>query len=151
VRKSQRSDGLHPFRAAGSAGGRFPLQVYVAVPEGTQLPAGLHWYDPPDHAPVQVGPPPRGEVVPTLVVTGIPRRTGWRYREPGYRHIYWDPGTMPAQTLPWPTRPVLQPSCTAGFPDAQVADLVGADGVDEFPVAFVALGDGAPVLAFRSA
>jgi hypothetical protein len=31
------------FRAAGSAGGRFPLEVYVAVPEGLGLPAGVHW------------------------------------------------------------------------------------------------------------
>src|SRR5689334_5065592 len=88
VRTSQRPYGPHPFRAAGSAGGRFPLEVYVAVPDGTLLPAGLHWYDPQEHALVLVGPPPRGGV-PTLVVTGIPWRTGWRYRERGYRHIYW--------------------------------------------------------------
>jgi hypothetical protein len=28
------------FRAAGSAGGRFPLELYVAVPEGLHVPAG---------------------------------------------------------------------------------------------------------------
>jgi hypothetical protein len=52
------------FRAAGSAGGRFPLEVYVGVPDGMSVAAGVHWYDPHDHALVQVGrrtgatPPP---------------------------------------------------------------------------------------------
>lgn len=86
------------FRAAGSAGGRFPLELYVAVPAGMGPPAGVHWYDPHDHALVQVGPPPRGGA-PALVVTGVPWRTGWRYREHGYRHMYWDAGTMLAQLL----------------------------------------------------
>ena len=98
VRTSMRKYGPHPFRAAGSAGGRFPLELYVAVPEGTLLPAGVHWYDPNEHALVQVGPPPRGGA-PAIVVTGVPWRTGWRYRERGYRHIYWDAGTMLAQLL----------------------------------------------------
>src|ERR1700735_5689300 len=40
VRTGQRSYGTYPFRASGSAGGRFPLEVYVAVPEGTIVPAG---------------------------------------------------------------------------------------------------------------
>ena len=44
----------------------------------------------------QVGPPPAGEAT-TLVVTGVPWRTGWRYAERGFRHLYWDAGTMLAQ------------------------------------------------------
>src|SRR3954467_429210 len=45
------------FRAAGSAGSRSPFELYVCVPEGTpELPAGVHWYHPQDHALVQVGP-----------------------------------------------------------------------------------------------
>jgi hypothetical protein len=98
VRTMERSYGIHPFRAAGSAGGRFPLEVYVAVPPGGPLPAGVHWYDPWDHALVRVGPPPRTGG-PAVVVTGVPWRTGWRYRERGYRHVYWDAGTMLAQLL----------------------------------------------------
>ena len=98
VRTTERPYATWLFRAAGSAGGRFPLEVYVAVPDGAPVPAGVHWYDPLDHALVQVGPPPRGDA-PTLVVTGVPWRTGWRYRERGYRHVYWDAGTMLAQVL----------------------------------------------------
>jgi hypothetical protein len=133
------------FRAAGSAGARFPLEPYVAVPEGAGLPAGVHWYDPKDHALVQVGPPPRG-AAPALVVTGVPWRTGWRYRERGYRHVYWDAGTMLSQFLAAADSAGLTAWLHTRFPDAGVAELVGADGVHEWPVAVVALGDGAPAL-----
>lgn len=133
------------FRAAGSAGGRFPLELYVAVPGGTAVPAGVHWYDPHDHALVQVGPPPRG-AAPAVVVTGVPWRTGWRYRERGFRHVYWDAGTMLAQLLASADSAGLTASLHTRFPDAAVAALVGADGVHEWPVAVVALGGGTPAL-----
>jgi SagB-type dehydrogenase family enzyme len=130
------------FRAAGSAGARFPLDVYL-VARGVQgVPDGVHWYDPLGHALVQVGPAADG--VTTLVVTGVPWRTSWRYAERGYRHLYWDAGTMLAQNqalalsagLPW--RLYLE------FPDAAVSELVGADGLHTFPLAVVALEDGPP-------
>lgn len=139
VRTSQRSMGTHLFRAAGSAGGRFPLEVYAAVPEGTALPAGVHWYHPQAHALVQVGPAPHGEA-PMVVVTGVPWRTGWRYRERGYRHIYWDAGTMLSQLLAAASSAGIPAHLYSRFPDAAVSALVGADGVHEWPVAVVSLG-----------
>ena len=144
VRTTERPYGTWLFRAAGSAGGRFPLELYVAVPDGGELPAGVHWYDPQAHALVQVGPPPRAGL-PTVVVTGVPWRTGWRYRERGYRHTYWDAGTMLAQLLAAADSAGLEPSLYTRFPDRAVSELVGADGVHEWPVAVVALG-GEPAL-----
>jgi hypothetical protein len=145
VRTMERPYGTYLFRAAGSAGGRFPLELYVAVPDGMRLPAGVHWYHPHDHALVQVGPPPRGDA-PVIVVTGVPWRTGWRYRERGYRHVYWDAGTMLAQLLAVADSAGIPARLHSRFPDAAVAALVGADRVHEWPVAVVALGDGAPAL-----
>jgi hypothetical protein len=133
------------FRAAGSAGGRFPLELYLAAPEGVQVPPGVHWYDPSDHALVLVGPPPRAGS-PALVVTGVPWRTGWRYRERGFRHVYWDAGTMLAQLLAVADSAGLNARLHTRFPDAAVTTLVGADGVHEWPVAVVALGDRPPAL-----
>lgn len=155
VRTMDRPYGVHPFRAAGSAGGRFPLEVYVAVPDGgvpdggpggEVLPPGVHWYDPLEHALVQVGPAPRGSA-PALVVTGVPWRTGWRYRERGWRHVYWDAGTMLAQLLALAGSAGLAAALYTRFPDAAVAALTGADRVHEVPVAVVSLGEGAPALA----
>ncbi len=145
VRTMERPNATWLFRAAGSAGGRFPLELYVTVPDGTGLPAGVHCYDPEDHALVQIGPPPR-EGAPAIVGTGIPWRTGWRYRERGYRHIYWDAGTMLAQLLAVADSAGITARVHSRFPDAAVASLVGADGVHEWPVAVVALGGGAPAL-----
>jgi nitroreductase len=133
------------FRAAGSAGGRFPLELYVTVPEGADVPAGVHWYHPEQHALVRVGPPPEGDA-PAVVVTGVPWRTGWRYRERGYRHVYWDAGTMLSQLLAVAASAGITPSLTTRFPDGAVTSLVGADGTHEWPVAFVTLGDGTPAI-----
>src|ERR1700721_2057847 len=54
-----------------------------------------------DVAPAALDLPGLSPLLPlsALVVTGIPWRTGWRYRERGYRHVYWDAGSMLAQTL----------------------------------------------------
>jgi hypothetical protein len=144
VRTTERPFGTWLFRAAGSAGSRSAFEAYVAVPEGGALPAGVHWYQPQAHALVQVGPPPGGGA-PTIVVTGIPWRTGWRYRERGYRHIYWDVGTMLAQLLAAADSAGLEPALCTRFPDRAVTELVGADGVHEWPAAVVALG-GEPAL-----
>jgi hypothetical protein len=145
VRTMERPYGTWLFRAAGSAGGRFPLEVYVAVPDGTTLPPGVHWYDPLQHALVLVGPPPRGDAA-AVVVTGVPWRTAWRYRERGFRHVYWDAGTMLSQALAAAGSAGLDPRLHTRFPDAAVAALVGADGIHEWPVAVVAFGVGTPAL-----
>ncbi|MEA2551348.1 MAG: hypothetical protein QOE25_1117 [Actinomycetota bacterium] len=145
VRTMERPYGTWLFRAAGSAGGRFPLELYIAVPTGGALPAGVHWYDPQDHALVQVAPPPIADA-PAIVVTGVPWRTGWKYRERGFRHVYWDAGTMLAQLLAAADSAGLTAKLYSRFPDSAVTALVGADGVHEWPVAVVALGDGAPGL-----
>ena len=145
VRTMERPFTTWLFRAAGSAGGRFPLELYVAVPEGGSVTAGVYWYDPLDHTLVKVGPPPSGSA-PTIVVTGVPWRTGWRYRERGFRHVYWDAGTMLAQLLAVADSAGISANLYTRFPDASVAALVGADRVHEWPVAVVALGDGTPAI-----
>jgi SagB-type dehydrogenase family enzyme len=145
VRTTTRPYAVWLFRAAGSAGARFPIELYVSVPETTTLPAGVHWYDPSDHALVRIAPPPSGGAV-TVVSTGVPWRTGWRYRERGFRHVYWDSGTMLSQLLAAAVSAGIESRIYTRFPDEQVSALVGADGVHEWPVAVVALGGVPPAL-----
>jgi hypothetical protein len=133
------------LRAAGSAGGRFPLELYVSARGVAGLPDGVHWYDPVGHALVRVGPAAAGEAT-ALVVCGVPWRTGWRYAERGFRHIYWDAGTMLSQALTLADSAGLRPRLWTRFPDAELARLVGADGVHEFPVALGGLGGGEPAI-----
>jgi len=131
------------YRAAGSAGGRFPLELYVAARGVAGLSDGVWWYDPQAHALRRVGPPAAGGGT-TVVVCGVPWRTGWRYAERGYRHVYWDAGTMLSQLLATAAAAGAEPRLWSRFPDARVSALVGADGVHEFPLALVTLGAGAP-------
>jgi nitroreductase len=126
--------GRMSFRAAGSAGNLQPLEVYVVHHERV-----LH-YEPRTHEVKAVGRAPAGPT--TLVVTGVPWRTGWKYTERGFRHLYWDCGTMLSQLLAAAPAPRLQ----LGFVDAEVAALVGADLVHEHPLAVVVLGEGEPDL-----
>jgi SagB-type dehydrogenase family enzyme len=145
VRVDAWRDRTWPFRAAGSAGGRFPLEIYVSARDVDGLPDGVHWYDPVGHALVQVGPPAAGEAT-ALIVTGVPWRTTWRYAERGFRHVYWDAGSMLAQTLVLAESAGFEPRLWTRFADAEVAALVGADGVQEFPLAVVGLGTGQPAI-----
>ena len=145
VRTTTRPSGVWLFRAAGSAGARFPIELYIAVPHGGSLPPGVHWYDPEAHALVRVGPPPADGAV-TVVSTGVPWRTGWRYRERGFRHVYWDSGTMLSQLLAAAASAGIPARLCTRFEDSRLTALVGADGVHEWPVAVVSLGTGAPAV-----
>ncbi|MBE1489334.1 hypothetical protein [Plantactinospora soyae] len=146
VRVAERDGQTVPFRASGSAGARFPLEVYASVRGVTGVPDGVHWYDAQEHALVQVGPAAGGNAT-TLVVTGVPWRTGWRYAERGWRHLYWDAGTLLSQLCAAATSAGLRPRLRTLFPDGQLRTLVGADGVHEYPLALLSLGDGEPAVA----
>jgi hypothetical protein len=146
VRVAERRGRQILFRASGSAGARFPLEVYASTRGVGGVPDGVHWYDAKEHALVQVGPPATGDTT-TLVVTGVPWRTGWRYAERGWRHLYWDAGTLLSQLEAAAASAGLQPRLRTLFPDAQLRELVGADGVHEYPLALLSLGDGEPAIA----
>jgi nitroreductase len=85
-------------------------------------------------------------VATTLVITGVPWRTGWRYAERGWRHIYWDAGSLLANLGAAAASAGLTPRPRSLFPDTAVRELVGADGVYEFPVALLTFGDGQPAI-----
>jgi hypothetical protein len=145
VRTTERNGRRMLFRASGSAGARYPLEIYLSARGVDGVPDGVHWYDPVAHALVQIGPPADGDAT-TLIVTGIPWRTGWRYAERGWRHLYWDGGTLLSQLSAAAASAGLQPRLRTLFPDAAVRDLVGADGVHEHPLALLTLGDRPPAI-----
>ena len=145
VRTSERNGRTTLFRAAGSAGARFPLEVYACTRGVAGVPDGVHWYDPVEHALVRVGPPTNGGAT-TLVVTGVPWRTGWRYAERGFRHLYWDGGTLLSQLTAAAASAGYDPALRTLFPDAAVTALVGADGVHEFPLALLTFGADEPAI-----
>jgi SagB-type dehydrogenase family enzyme len=150
VRTAERNGRRLPYRAAGSAGARFPLEVYASTRGVAGVPDGVHWYDAARHALVSVGPAAGGTAT-TLVVTGVPWRTGWRYAERGWRHLYWDAGTLLSQLSAAAGSAGLAPRLRTLFPDRAVTALVGADGVHEYPLALLSLGDGEPAVSATGA
>jgi SagB-type dehydrogenase family enzyme len=135
------------FRAAGSAGNLHPLEVYVVAAGITGLDDAVYHYDALHHGLHRIAAASvDGEPAPALVVTGVPWRTAWKYTERGFRHLYWDCGTMLAHVLAVAEVSDVAARVVMGFVDADVTRLVGVDGEQEFPLAVVALAAGEPAL-----
>ncbi|HXF72057.1 MAG TPA: SagB/ThcOx family dehydrogenase, partial [Actinomycetota bacterium] len=151
-------DEIH-FRTYASAGALYPVEIYVACGDLAGVGAGLYHFDPSGPALVRLREgDPRGHLVraaagedavarapAVLALTGIPWRTAWKYGERGYRHLFWDAGTILANVLALATASGLPARVVLGFDDAEVEALLGVDGRREFPLCLVALGDGPPV------
>jgi SagB-type dehydrogenase family enzyme len=134
------------FRTAMSAGNLHPVEVYVACAGVDGVPDGVHHFDPLEFGltTLRQGRVGRDSQC-TLVFTGIPWRTAWKYGERGFRHLYWDSGTMLANLLAEADAHGLDARLWAGFVDDDVSRLVGVDGVTEFPLALVTIGGGDPI------
>lgn len=139
------------FRAYASAGALYPIEVYVACGELPPLPAGLHHFEPlrPGLTRLRSGDV-RGAVAAAaaggadaeafLVLAGITWRSAWKYEARGYRHVWWDAGTMLANMLALAGSAGLAPRLLTGFADADLNRLLGVDGTREAALAVVALG-----------
>lgn len=145
------------FRASASAGNLHPLELYVACGPGVGLTAGLYHVDPESHAlgrlrATDVRPhlaqaaadPALAAAGAVLIVTGIPWRTCWKYAERGWRHIWWDAGSMLANLLAVAEAHGVASRVVLGFVDGEVSHILGIDGVSELPVALVPVGNGSP-------
>ncbi|MBA3360224.1 MAG: SagB family peptide dehydrogenase [Acidimicrobiia bacterium] len=134
------------FRAAMSAGNLHPVEVYVIAGPGVDgVPAGMHHFAPLEFGLTELR---RGDfraalsvtAPAALVLTGLVWRTAWKYGERGWRHLYWDAGTMLANLVAAADAHGLGVRILSGFADETVSRLVGIDGVEEVPLAVVTLG-----------
>jgi SagB-type dehydrogenase family enzyme len=131
------------WRAYSSAGGLFPVEAYVATRDG------LYSFDAltPGFVRVREGDAGAGVAAAAgadaetfLVLTGLHARTGWKYEERGYRHVWWDAGTMLANLLALAAARGLEPRLYTAFADRDLNDLLGVDGRGEYALAVVGLG-----------
>ncbi len=146
------------FRAAASTGALYQTEVYVVAGEVDGLDAGLYHFCPGDFTLRRLrGGDVRGALAEaaadetlarraaTLVVTAIYWRNTWKYQARGYRHLFWDSGTMLANTLAVGDALGLAPRVLTGFVDARVNHLLGLDVAREAALELVPLGPaGAP-------
>lgn len=153
ISRSFRSDlGEFHFRTYACAGALYPVEVYVAAGEVSGLEPGVYHYAPLEHGLTRLregdfrGSLGIAEASPgaaTLVFTGIPWRTSWKYTSRGFRHLYWDAGMMLANLLASAAALRLRARVCVAFVDADANDVVGVDGETEFALCAVAVGRGA--------
>jgi len=124
----------YDFRTDSSAGALYPIELYAATADGLfhfhPCELGLARLRDDDVRDELGG----GETV--LALTGILPRTAWKYGARGYRHLFWDAGTMLANLLE------LAPGearVLTGFVDDEVDAVLGIDGVDEAALALLQL------------
>ena len=129
-----RRRGDYEFRTYSSAGALYPIEVYVATVDGLfhfhPREVGLRRLRDDDVRAALGG----GETV--LALTGILARTAWKYDARGYRHLFWDAGTMLANLLE------LAPGearVLTGFVDDDVNAVLDVDGEEEAAVALLQL------------
>jgi SagB-type dehydrogenase family enzyme len=145
------------FRTYSSAGGLYPLELYVAAAELADLPAGLYHFDPRaaalrrlrtgDPRPALAAAADEPQLAgagAVLALTGLLWRSAWKYGERGLRHLFWDGGTMLAGLLALAASAGLEPRLLSAFCDAHARTLLGVDGMREAPLALLAVGRAPP-------
>jgi SagB-type dehydrogenase family enzyme len=151
VRSQDRRDyggGTMHWRAYSSAGALYPVEAYVAAADG------LFSFDPLSPGLVRLGDDARRRIADAaaepelanaaalIVLTGIHGRTGWKYLERGYRHVWWDAGTMLANLLALAAAEGLASRLYTAFDDRELSDALGVDGVREYALAILAIEEG---------
>jgi SagB-type dehydrogenase family enzyme len=138
------------FRAAPSAGALYPTQLYAVCGPLPDLRAGVYHFEPAEfalrrlrdgdfraHLAAAAAEPAIAGLPLCLVLTGIPWRTTWKYRERGYRHLFWDAGAIVANLLAVAAAAGLKTRVLVGFVDQEVSGLVGLGEPEEYPLALV--------------
>jgi SagB-type dehydrogenase family enzyme len=125
-------------RSAPSAGGLYPLEIYVATQSVEGVDDGIHHYDPRAHE-LELRRP--GLAQPALVhlaldqemvqganvvaiITAIPARTMWKYGQRGYRYLWLDAGHLGQNLYLCATAMGLGPVGIGGFYDADLDALL---------------------------
>ncbi|MBI5136595.1 MAG: SagB/ThcOx family dehydrogenase [Nitrospirae bacterium] len=143
----------HYFRAAPSAGGLYPTEIYLAVRNLPDLADGIYNYQVRDHslAPVWEGGfwarlgaatcanGALEQANAALLFTGCWSRGTWRYRDRAYRRALLDTGHVLGNLT------VIGPTCgygvfpIGGFLDAAINNLLFVDDTEEGALLIAAL------------
>ena len=156
-KKSYPGGGEVLFRAAASTGALYQTEVYVVAGAVDGLAAGVYHFCPGDFVLRELragdwrgtlaeaaADPALARRAATLVLTAIFWRNTWKYQARGWRHLYWDSGTMLANAVAVGDALGLAPRVLAGFVDAQVDRLLALDPDREATLELLPLGPEGP-------
>ena len=146
-----------PFylRAAPSAGGLYPAEIYLISRGSTLLPAGLYNYQArshslwrywDDHAWQKLQEacfwhPALEHTQLALVTTAVFYRSAWRYRDRAYRRICLDTGHLLGNLELAGSLTDYRPHLVGGFIDSAINQLLYLDEEQEGAIAVAALAD----------
>jgi SagB-type dehydrogenase family enzyme len=158
VSRTIRSEmGEFHFRTYASAGALYPIEVYVIAGDVERLDPGVYHYAPLEHGLTllrtgdfrgSAGLAGAAPGAATVMLTGVPWRTEWKYTARGFRHLYWDAGMVLANLLTAAAALRLRARVHLGFVDGAANEVLAVDGVAEFALCAVAVGEGdAPAVA----
>jgi SagB-type dehydrogenase family enzyme len=141
------------FRAAPSTGALYQTEVYVVAGAVGGLEPGVYHFNPGDFSLRRLRAGDfRGAVAlaaaddalasqpACVVLSAIYWRNTWKYQARGYRHLFWDSGTMCAQLLVTARALDLPARLVSGFVDSQVNALLGLDARKEGALVLAPVG-----------
>lgn len=135
----------HGLRAAPSAGGLYPAEIYLGIRQVTGVMPGIYHYNVPEHALEQLSAGDPTEVLyrvtayqedarragVVMLIAGILPRTKGKYGERGYRYVLMDIGHLGENIYLACTALQLAIRTGGGFFDDEANDLLGLDGLNE--------------------
>lgn len=141
------------LRAAPSAGGLYPAEIYLVSRGTSWLPAGLYNYQVATHSLVHFwdsdvwlqlqaacfDPPVLAHVEIALITTAVFYRSAWRYEDRAYRRIFLDTGHLLGNIELAAAINGYKAYSIAGFNDEALNSLLYLDPVEEGAIAVVPL------------
>ncbi len=145
------------FRAAASTGALYQTEVYVVAGEIGGLEPGVYHFNPGDFSLRRlragdfrgaVAQATADDAVATagasVILSAIYWRNTWKYQARGYRHLFWDGGTLLSQLLATARALDLPARLVTGFVDAHVNALLCLDARQEAALVVVPVGAWGP-------
>ncbi len=143
---------LH-LRAAPTAGGLYPTEIYLATREMPSLADGIYNFQARDHTLVPawggnfwksfesdcLGHEAVAASQLLIILTAVYQRSAWRYQERAYRRILLDTGHVLGNLLLYAPKAGFSPYPIGGFFDAAFNRLLFLDEADEGVLAVIAL------------
>jgi SagB-type dehydrogenase family enzyme len=141
-------------RAVPSAGGLYPLELYVVCNQVDGIRPGLHYFNARDSSLEYIsGPWPINDLLPMLMqqtfidhaaalilITAVLSRTLKKYGPRGYRYVLMEAGHAAQNVCLRATELNLATLCLGGFTDHQINSFLDLDGRQEVALYGVAIG-----------
>jgi SagB-type dehydrogenase family enzyme len=160
VRGERKVEGVWVYdRPSPSAGGLYPLELYVATQAVEGLVDGLYHYDARAHqlevrrrvllhaalADAILAPDVVRNSNLVIMISAIFQRTMWKYGERGYRYVYLDAGHLGQNLYLVATALGLGPVGIGGFFDEELNRLAGLTIGEEEVIYLMCIGQRKPM------